>query len=145
MVAAAPGDLTATLQRGATDGSASVLWMRTPLLALILAALAVAVAAPAAPAATSWCSESGDTCYGTFKRDGKRYVSVTYAARYKTKERLCVKAPGGQRDCVTRRLKQGAGDTWALTLRWSTSFPNRGPGVYTLESPSPEPITFRIR
>lgn len=118
---------------------------RRALLALLVAALTAGVAAPAAPAATSWCSESGDTCYGTFKRDGKRYVSVTYAAKYKTKERLCVKAPSGKRDCVTRRLREGRFGTWSLTLRWSTNFPDRGPGVYTLQSPSPDPITFRVR
>lgn len=118
---------------------------RRPLLVLLAAALTLGVAAPAAPAATSWCSESGDQCWGTFKRDGKRYVSVTYAARYKTSEKLCVKAPTGDRDCVTRKLKRGKFDTWALTLRWSTNFPNRGKGTYELESPGPEPITFRVR
>lgn len=119
--------------------------MRRVLLVLTVTALAAGVTAPAAPAATSWCSESGDTCYGTFKRDGKRYVSVTYAAQYKTKGRLCVKAPNGKRDCVTRKLRRGKFDTWSLTLRWSTNFPGRGPGVYTLQSPSPDPITFRVR
>lgn len=118
--------------------------MRRTMLTLAAAIVGCGLAAPAAPAATSWCSESGDTCYGTFKRDGKRYVSVTYAARYKTKERLCVKAPTGRLDCVTRALKRGRFDTWSLTLRWSTNFPDRGPGIYTLQSPSPDPITFRV-
>jgi hypothetical protein len=119
---------------------------RDTLLALTAAALALAVVVPAAPAATtSWCSESGDACFGTFKRDGKRYVSGTYSARYKTREKLGVTAPTGQRDCVTRRLKQGRFDTWSLTLRWSTNYPNRGKGTYVLVSSAPEPITFKVR
>ena len=77
--------------------------LRRTVLALAVAAFALALSAPAAPAATSWCSESGDQCWGTFKRDGKRYVGVTYAAKYKTSEKLCVKAPSGQRDCITRK------------------------------------------
>lgn len=119
--------------------------IRRPLLALAVAAFALALSAPAAPAATSWCSESGDQCWGTFKRDGKRYVGVTYAAKYKTSQKLCVKAPSGQRDCITRKLRRGKFGTYRLNVRWSTTFPNRGKGTYEFENPGPEPITFRVR
>ncbi|MGK2936735.1 MAG: hypothetical protein ACSLFR_02860 [Solirubrobacteraceae bacterium] len=63
---------------------------RGSLLALLAAGLALGVAAAAAPAATSWCSESGDQC-------------------------------------------------------WGTNLPNHGRGEYELESPGPEPSTFRVR
>lgn len=119
--------------------------LRRPLLAIVVASVALGLAAPAAPAASSWCSESGDQCWGTFKRDGKRYVGVTYAAQYKTRERLCVRSPKGQRDCVKRKLRRGKSGTYTLNVRWSTTFPNRGKGTYEFESPGDEKITFRIR
>jgi hypothetical protein len=57
----------------------------TVLLALLSIALAAAAAAPAVPREkkiASYCSSSGDVCYGIFNRSGKVYLRITTAARY---------------------------------------------------------------
>lgn len=121
--------------------------MRLRLAALPLLVLLVLAASPgAASAASQWCSESGDTCTSTYKKRGVRYVEKRYAARYLERDRLCVRSPGGRRDCAEGTLRRRAGGIYAVRLRWSRHFPHRGPGTYTVITGAPkrDAVTFRI-
>ena len=44
--------------------------------------------------------------------------------------RICVTAPSGSRTCRQFRLRASAGDIFTRRVRWSSSFPDEGIGVY---------------
>ena len=94
---------------------------------LAVAALGAVAASPAA-AASSYCSPSGDLCYGASRAPVK--LTITLAAKYFDRYRLCVTGPGGARDCKRFRVSPAARGTWAGRVRWSRHFPNRGHGTY---------------
>ena len=104
--------------------------MRRLLLPLVLLAL-LAFAAPAA-ARSSYCSPSGDFCYGlSDERDPK--ISLNMAARYFPKARICITPPdGAERTCKTYKVKD-LGPIFGVRVRWSAKFPNHGPGKYRVK------------
>jgi hypothetical protein len=70
------------------------------LFAVLSAAVAAAAAAVTAGEKTvaSYCSPSGDACYGVFNRGGKAHLRITTAALYLKRYTLCVRllpAAGG--------------------------------------------------
>ena len=73
--------------------------MRRPSLLLALIAALVAVAPSTATDQTrvkSYCSPSGDVCYGIFKNDALvHHFRLTLAAKYFSRYRICV-LPLGQ-------------------------------------------------
>ena len=102
-------------------------------LAVLVAALAVASAASAAPDAriASYCSPSGDLCYGIFRDAGNvTRFQLTLAARYFGRYRICVKPPTGAVTCKSFPVRR-TGRTFGGAVKWDRNFPtNRGPGRY---------------
>lgn len=93
--------------------------------------VAPASAAPeqAPPRIASYCSSSGDVCYGIF--DDHRFIrfQLTLAARYFSRYRICVRPPRGATLCKSFPVRR-VGSTYGGQVRWQRQFPNRGNGVY---------------
>ena len=110
--------------------------------ALATAALLAAAIAPtgsaAAPQRTiaSYCSPSGDVCYGVFNRSGKVYLRITSAAKYFKRYSLCVRLlPAGTDPAHAQRcgsfpvFRQGGG-TWGSSINYARQYPVKSPGRY---------------
>ena len=80
---------------------------------------------------TRFCSESGDVCLSTRRVEGVRKLSISLAAEYFEKFRLCVKGPGGSRSCKTFTIRD-TGPGFGRSVRWRRHFPNKGPGAYNV-------------
>jgi hypothetical protein len=129
-------------------------------LVVLTAALAPAVtraAESAAPSKTiaSYCSPSGDVCYGVFNASGKVTLRITTAARYFGRYTLCVRLlpprsdPAHTRRCGSYPVFRQAGSTWGSTIRYARQFPVRRPGRYrvtwSLSSGAlGPPLSFRL-
>lgn len=103
-------------------------------IALVLVSLAaVAFAAPGAAAEkqriASYCSPSGDVCYGIFNDSGTIRFQLTLAARYFARYRVCVRPPTGATTCRSFPVKK-TGAVYGGAVRWQKNFPPRGPGTY---------------
>jgi hypothetical protein len=116
-------------------------------------ALLLAVPAHAAPAPKtlrSYCSPSGDLCFGVFAQGRVVRFKITTAARYFSRYTLCVQAPGaGAQRCGSFPLFRGAHGTWYSTVKLST-FTSGGPGVYRVtwrigSGPLGPSLRFRVR
>jgi hypothetical protein len=117
---------------------------------VVLAVLAVAAAiGPAAPAAapkvlSSYCSPSGDVCYGVFKRSGHVSLEITTAARYFGRYTLCVRrtrpvgagAASAQRCGSFPVFKQGLG-TYGSRINYTKQYPIKTPGTYRVTWKAP--------
>ncbi len=75
----------------------------------------------------SYCSASGDLCYGRLASPLR--LSITLAAEFFERYRLCVRGPDGERDCKQFRIRP-TGSVFGSTVRWRRQFPDRGPGTY---------------
>ena len=101
---------------------------------LVLMTVVVAGGLPLVPAhaehkPNSYCSESGDVCVSTRKRDGVRRLGIGLAAKYFSRYRLCVVAPDESRECIKRRIKdQGA--SYGDSVNWANHFTDEGEGAY---------------
>jgi hypothetical protein len=79
----------------------------------------------------SYCSSSGDVCFGIVSRSGGVYLDLSTAARYFGRYRLCVRPPGAARALrcgsypVSRR-----GTVWGSSVKYSRNFPVVGQGTY---------------
>jgi hypothetical protein len=128
------------------------------LLALLSTAWSAAAAGSAAPRQTtiaSYCSSSGDVCYGIFKRSGKVYLRITTAARYFGRYKLCVRLlpPGSDARHVQRCgsfpvFRQG-GSTWGSSVNYARQYPVSVPGRYRVTwklgaTPLGPPLQFRL-
>jgi hypothetical protein len=124
-------------------------------LIVVTAVLLVAGGAAAAEAAqrptriASHCSESGDVCYGIFRRDGAVFLDITTFARYFERYRLCVVGPRGRVACRSFPIRRQA-QLWGSSVRWHTNFPREGPGRYRVtwrlgSRPLGPALTFRVR
>jgi hypothetical protein len=104
--------------------------MKRLALSCVAAALLAATAASAAPAArlASYCSPSGDVCYGAFNRGGRLILQITTAARYFTRYTLCVtKLPRGAgaanaQRCGAFPLFRGSGSTWSSSVNYARQY-----------------------
>lgn len=108
---------------------------RSALVLVCVLALCVGFA-PAAVAKhrpNSFCSESGDYCqFATKNRQGIRYIEFRSFV-HRGKVNVCVRAPDKTRSCVRDRFSDGNDDgVFVSELRWSTNFPNKGSGRYTV-------------
>ena len=100
---------------------------RNLLLALI--AVLVAVAPSAATDQTrvkSYCSTTGDVCYGIFKTGDVYSFRLTLAAKYFRRYRICVRPLGEQAKCKSFPVKK-TGASWGGTVFWQRNYPVRGP------------------
>ena len=103
--------------------------MRAVVVVLVAAAL-LAGAATAADARSSFCSPTGDLCYGAHGKGATVRLRITLAARFFSRYRLCVTAPGGARDCRRFQVHPAAHGLFESSVRWASHFPFRGPGTY---------------
>jgi hypothetical protein len=106
--------------------------VRIGLAALALAA-ALAAVAPASSAderrIASYCSPSGDVCYGIFDRQRVVRFELTTAARYFSRYRICVRPPNGAATCKSFPVV-ARGQAFGGVVRWARNYPYRGPGAY---------------
>jgi hypothetical protein len=130
----------------------------TVLLALLSIAWTTAAAAPAAPREkkiASYCSSSGDVCYGIFNRSGKVYLRITTAARYFGRYKLCVRLlpPGSGAEhaqrCGSFPVVRQSGATWGSSVNYAHQYPMTVPGRYRVTwklgaSPLGPPLQFRL-
>ena len=97
---------------------------------MIAVLLAVAALAPSADApVASYCSRSGDLCYGIARRDGAVVFKLDTFARYFNRYTLCVRAPDARTRCGSFPIFR-RGTLYGSTVRWARNYPNAGPGVY---------------
>ena len=108
------------------------------LIAVLSTALTADARTTAPPQKTiaSYCSSSGDVCYGIFNRRGKVYLRITTAARYFKRYNLCVRLlPIGSDGSHAQRcgsypvFRQG-GSTWGSSINYARQFPITDPGRY---------------
>ena len=101
----------------------------------IVIAAALVAAAPAAPGRegriASYCSPSGDVCYGIFRDAGNiTRFQLTLAARYFGRYRICVKPSSGAATCKSFPVRR-TGRVFGGAVKWDRNYPtNRGPGRY---------------
>ncbi len=110
------------------------------LLALsALLAVSLATASPTARSKTiaSYCSPSGDVCYGILKRNGHISLEITTAALYFKRYTLCVRRirPAGTgaefaQRCGPFPLFRQSGSTWGSRVNYQRNYPLKLPGVY---------------
>jgi hypothetical protein len=138
-------------------GWKSCLVAAAALFALLSTALAADARTTASPQKTiaSYCSSSGDVCYGIFNRSGKIYLRITTAARYFRRYNLCVRLlPIGSDGSHAQRcgsypvFRQG-GSTWGSSINYARQFPIRDPGRYRVtwklgSSALGPPLYFRL-
>ena len=80
---------------------------RSLLLALIAALVAVAPSAAADQTRVkSYCSPSGDVCYGIFKTGSVYSFRLTLAKKYFSRYRVCVRPLGQQVKCKSFPVKK---------------------------------------
>ena len=91
--------------------------------ALALTAIALAFAAPAHASLPSYCSPSGDVCFGVVVRGGTTRLQITTAARYFNRYTLCVTPPGRARSCGSFPMFRGGAGTWYGSVRLVPTFP----------------------
>jgi hypothetical protein len=103
---------------------------RSLLCALIAALVAIAPSAAAEQSRLkSYCSPSGDVCYGIFKRSSVYSFRLTLAAKYFQRYRVCVRPLGEQATCKSFPVKKTGAD-WGGTVVWNRNYPVRGPRGY---------------
>ena len=104
--------------------------LRTLLVTIVAALGSIAAFAGSADARRSYCSPSGDLCYGAFGTGTSVQLRITLAAHYFTRYRLCVKAPDGQNVCRRPSVHRAAHGLFESTVTWRRHFPYRGRGIY---------------
>jgi hypothetical protein len=78
----------------------------------------------------SYCSPSGDVCYGVMNRSGAVYLELTTVAHYFDRYRLCVRAPGGgSLRCASFPVVR-RGSEWGSFVKYARHFQVAGPGTY---------------
>jgi hypothetical protein len=106
--------------------------VRIGLAAVVLAA-ALAAITPASAGGerriASYCSPSGDVCYGIFERQRVVRFELTTAARYFNRYRICVRPPNAGVTCKSFPVV-ARGQLFGGVVRWARNYPYRGPGAY---------------
>ena len=108
------------------------------MIAVFFAAMVLAAPAPAAETrVASYCSPSGDVCYGVFGRRRRVYLRITTAAGYFHRYTLCVQLlPAGSggaehaRRCGSFPVFRGGAGTWFSRIDYARQFPITRPGRY---------------
>lgn len=76
----------------------------------------------------SYCSPSGDVCYGVLNRSNHVILQITTAARYFTRYTLCVtrlprgSGPEHARRCGSFPLFRQTGSTWGSSVNYARQF-----------------------
>jgi hypothetical protein len=126
---------------------------------IALAALAV-VLTPASASAravpiASYCSPTGDLCYGIFNRSGKVHLTISTAARYFKRYNVCVRpiplrsGPKYAERCGSFPLFRQSGSTWGSSVNYARQYPLTFAGTYRVvwklgSQPLGPPLRFRL-
>jgi hypothetical protein len=100
------------------------------LTPLAIAASAVAILPAAAQAKSSYCSSSGDVCYGVVKGSSPIKLQIVLQAKYFSHFRLCIKGPNGRTDCKRFKIKKLSHGQFGKTIRVGKLYPFEGKGTY---------------
>jgi hypothetical protein len=116
---------------------------RLAAIALIVVPVVLAVATPGAgdtasgpKTIASYCSTSGDICYGIFNRSGKVYLEITTAAQYFKRYTLCVRrlpprsTPEYAQRCASFSVIRQSGSTWGSRVNYARQYPLHFAGTY---------------
>jgi hypothetical protein len=93
---------------------------------------ALLVAAALAGSGGSYCSPSGDLCYGIQRQHGILVLRITTIERYFRRYTLCVTSPTARRVCGSFPIFR-SGRVWGSRVRWQRQFPNDGRGRYRVQ------------
>jgi hypothetical protein len=77
----------------------------------------------------SYCSQTGDLCFGIFEQRGVVTFELTTFARYFSRYSICVRPPSGATTCRSFPVKR-RNQLYGGVVRWNRNFPNKGPGRY---------------
>jgi hypothetical protein len=103
---------------------------KTRLITLLaVAAAALAILPAAASARSTYCSTSGDVCYGVVKGSSPIKLRITTAAKYFSRYRLCITGPHGERECHRFRIRKRNG-VYRSTVSWPKHYEYNGKGSY---------------
>ena len=107
------------------------------VLGVLSVAITTAAAGPTAPrpkTIASYCSPSGDVCFGVFNRSGVVRLEISTAAHYFSRYTLCVRPSGtgaaGALRCGVFPVFRRGGSTWGSSVRLARQFPPGESGVY---------------
>lgn len=102
---------------------------------LVLAGSAVATTKPVG----SYCSPSGDLCFGVARKNGAVSLDLTTFAQYFTRYTLCVKPPDRASTCRSFPIRN-KGRFYKSSVLWHRNYPNRGPGRYRVTWKFQQPL-----
>ena len=108
--------------------------MRRVLPLVLIAGLFVfsAGAARANHRPKEYCSESGDVCVSVNKKQEDFKFRLGMAAKYFDHYKLCVKAPEGEKECKTFKVKKMEGGVYGGIVSWVKNYTPGGNGAYTV-------------
>jgi hypothetical protein len=102
---------------------------------LVALAFGLAVAAPASSAdqqrIKSYCSQSGDVCYGIYNDNGPIRFQLTTAAKYFARYRICVRPLGQSATCKSFPVRK-TGSLFGGKVIWQKNFAVHGSNTYTV-------------
>jgi hypothetical protein len=92
-----------------------------------------------AAAIASYCSPSGDVCYGVFKRNGHVSLEITTAARYFPRYTLCVRRirPAAAQRCGSFPMFRQNFGMYGSRINYSKQYPAKSPGTYRVTWKAP--------
>ena len=98
-------------------------------VSVLLVTGGASAAPPRAAAVASYCSPSGDLCFGVINRSGAVYLELTTFARYFGRYRLCARPPAAAERCGSFPIRR-QGRLWGSSVRYGRQFTVGAPGVY---------------
>jgi hypothetical protein len=120
------------------------------LLTVVLAA-GIALAPPP-KAIVSYCSPSGDVCYGAFRRRGHLSLEITTAARYFGRYTLCVRrirpaggGPESHQRCGSFPLFGQRLGTFGSRVNYVKQYPVKTAGTYRVTWKAPAALGPSLR
>jgi hypothetical protein len=131
--------------------------MRLAVALVAVALPSVALARPSTQQAktlASYCSSSGDICYGLIRRAGVVRAEITTAAHYFNRYTLCVKPAGtggaGLLRCGSFPVFRQGGAMWGSSVRLARQFPLVESGIVRVtwklaSGPLGPTLRFRFR
>ncbi len=78
----------------------------------------------------SYCSPSGDYCTAVKVKKDRLRFEVRAFAPYFAEYKVCVKGPGGGRECAESQLHEAAGNKFKDSIDYLKHFTAEGPGDY---------------
>ena len=101
------------------------------LIPLALTASAAAIVPATAQARSSYCSSTGDVCYGVVPGSSPVKLRISLQGKFFKRYKLCVRGPNGQLDCHRFRIKKQPNGLYGSTVKvGGKKYPFQGKGTY---------------